>query len=1180
MLETRTLLSINATLSGGVLTFNGATSNDHLILYETNVNNVAPAAPDGFAASDTQGIVPSTPTKWLFTDVSSIVVDLSGHVGTTLTVGSGSQAAPWNFTSEPIKYTGAGSTSTLETQGVATAWSLAQDSESTTLPIIGTVNSPTPSTAPISFSGVGTLNADLTTTNTLTGEIAPSTSTWTLGTSANDGTYFDGYNTVNFSGFDTLTAGSGATNDTLVGVNSVTSTWTLSGSANDGSYNDTTDSTAVSFNNFENLTAGSGATDTLEGETGATSTWALTDSVHDGTYSDATTTVNFTGFDTLTAGSGATDTLVGETGATSTWTLSGSANDGTYGVGANTVNFTNFNTLTAGLNATDTLVGENSVDTTWTLSDSANDGTYDDTTNRSTVNFSGFDTLTAGTGTGATNTLTGENVYSDWTLGATQTYSDGSAPVAFSGFDTLKGGSGGNWFDVSASFTGSLYGGTGDYTNTFNLWSGGVITGSLYGGNNNDTDINLYGGSVSNGSSPGIVGQGGHSTINYSVPVTATVSGFNTIGYSGNDLTIGGTPTSVSGGFTGINMVVAPAGSTLTGDSNTTLSTWTLASTGGTSTYTYLDNTSSNTVGSLTFAGFDTLQGGTGSNTFVVSTAFSGSLRGGGVNTSPGTAIFDLNAGGSVSNGISPGIVGQSGDSTINYSAAVNVNLSGHNTYGYNGSEATSVSGGFTGINTVNANAITGGTLTGDSNTSTWDLAALTFQDTSPSTLLTLTFSHFGTLVGGSGTDTFSIDASTAPRLNLEGGGSGSHDYFVFAAGHTLNGTINGEAGTSTLDYSSYTSPVTVNLGTAMATGTLGISNIKNLDGTTTTGTTTLVGPNAVTTWTISAANGGSLSSGFTFSSVQKLSGGVRANTFDLDSGASVSGTITGGSTSDTLNLEGSGAATVNIGVNSADTTTGNNLGYVSIGSTTVLNFSGIANVTGTTGTDNYVLSNGMGLTGTLTGGGGTDTINYSAYTTGVRVNLTTGVDSATCIDGGRAGGITGIANVVGGNGNDILIGDANTTNLTDGSGNDIIVGGGGAVTITGGTGDDIIITGSSTGAATVYGDGDGGKDLTIGGSYTQQTNLAALNSLMAEWSRTDEGVSPSTRISHLNGTVVGGRNGEYFLNASTVHTDSAIAALYGGDGNTIPSSGNNWFIASSTGKVKDKAGSDIITVL
>ena len=202
---------------------------------------------------------------------------------------------------------------------------------------------------------------------------------------------------------------------------------------------------------------------------------------------------------------------------------------------------------------------------------------------------------------------------------------------------------------------------------------------------------------------------------------------------------------------------------------------------------------------------------------------------------------------------------------------------------------------------------------------------------------------------------------------------------------------------------------------------------------------------------------------------------------------------------------------------------TANNAGYVEFGSSTthVLTFSRIANVwerpsrhrqaTPTTSpterSEGYL--HGDSVTNTI------NTLNYTGYTTSVRVNLTTGVDSATSIDGGLANGISNIENVTGGSGNDILIGNAQTTILKDGNGNDIIVGGGGPITITGGTGNDIIITGSSSAAATVHGVATGGmtggNDLVIGGSWgSNQTNLADLNSLMAEWSRT--GVSSTKR--------------------------------------------------------------------
>ena len=231
---------------------------------------------------------------------------------------------------------------------------------------------------------------------------------------------------------------------------------------------------------------------------------------------------------------------------------------------------------------------------------------------------------------------------------------------------------------------------------------------------------------------------------------------------------------------------------------------------------------------------------------------------------------------------------------------------------------APAVTDPFTGIDVLIGSGT--GTLTGEGVASTWNLnSTQTYYDSTA----TLTFSGFGTLDGGSaGSNKFNILANFSSGLNLNGG-AGSND-FVFHNGGSLNdnggslnGTINGQTATSsTIDYSAYTSPVTVNLGTGASTGTSGISNIGNLDG---GSNTTLVGPNAVTTWTIDGANAGSLGSGFTFSSVKNLSGGVFANTFDLSLAGSVSGAITGGSTNDTLDLSGLSAdATVNVTNNNA----------------------------------------------------------------------------------------------------------------------------------------------------------------------------------------------------------------------------------------------------------------------
>jgi hypothetical protein len=79
---------------------------------------------------------------------------------------------------------------------------------------------------------------------------------------------------------------------------------------------------------------------------------------------------------------------------------------------------------------------------------------------------------------------------------------------------------------------------------------------------------------------------------------------------------------------------------------------------------------------------------------------------------------------------------------------------------------------------------------------------------------------------------------------------------------------------------------------------------------------------------------------------------------------------------------------------------TGSNAG--NLGGAANIAFSNIQNLTGGTGADVFILGDGVGITGVLTGGGGTDTLDYSAYTRAVSVNFTAGTATGT-------GGIAGI---------------------------------------------------------------------------------------------------------------------------------------------------------------------------
>jgi Ca2+-binding RTX toxin-like protein len=203
--------------------------------------------------------------------------------------------------------------------------------------------------------------------------------------------------------------------------------------------------------------------------------------------------------------------------------------------------------------------------------------------------------------------------------------------------------------------------------------------------------------------------------------------------------------------------------------------------------------------------------------------------------------------------------------------------------------------------------------------------------------------------------------------------GGADADDFVFADGGGVSGVIDGSGGINTLDYSAYTTAVTVNLETGEATGTAGMKNIQNLVGG--QGVDTIIGPDTDTTWNITGAD------------------------------------------------------------------TGNVAGII---------FAGFENLTGGTGADTFVFADGSSMSGVIDGGGGINSLDYSAYTTDVRVDLGAGTAEGT-------GGVNNIQNVKGGSGNDILIGNAQTNTLIAGAGDDALTGGPGVDVIDGGSGTDTL---------------------------------------------------------------------------------------------------------------------------
>jgi hypothetical protein len=272
-------------------------------------------------------------------------------------------------------------------------------------------------------------------------------------------------------------------------------------------------------------------------------------------------------------------------------------------------------------------------------------------------------------------------------------------------------------------------------------------------------------------------------------------------------------------------------------------------------------------------------------------------------------------------------------------------------------------------------------------------------------TLNGIAFSNATSLTGGTNTDTFNFQPGGSIPGNLDGGGGGD-----------------------TLNYSGVAGPVTVNLQSHTAPGIGGtFSNITSVVGS--AASDTLVGPDAGATWNLTGANSGTVA-GVSFSSFEKLQGGSGDDKFVFAAAGSVSGNIDGGAGSNTLdysalgtpvsvNLQtrtasGVGGTFANIGTviggSGSNTLTGPDaaaswsLTGSNSGSVNGTNFSAFANLQGGTGDDQFLFQPGGSVSGNINGGGGTNTLDYSALAGPVTVNFFTGTASDI---GGTFAGIT-----------------------------------------------------------------------------------------------------------------------------------------------------------------------------
>jgi len=632
--------------------------------------------------------------------------------------------------------------------------------------------------------------------------------------------------------------------------------------------------------------------------------------------------------------------------------------------------------------------------------------------------------------------------------------------VAFNGVATAIDGQGGtdtldfsayttalNFALTSASlsgFVGSVAPIIGGFTNIDNLLGGSAndtLTGLAADGvwNLTGADSGAYTSTntLTFASFQSLIGLGGADRFVFAdgATISGTLdggAGSDTLDYTAYTTSVNvnlatGTATGTGGVIRIENVIGGSANDTLTGDGNANILNGGLGDdilTGGAGDDTYLfgDAANPNSWGNDTV--IELAGGGNDTVDFSATTADLDVTFGVGITVTDG--VNTMTSGGNVEN-----FVGGSGVATFHLDDAStkNVTLTGLGTL-------IGFQGNVNGINFDNVDYLVAGAAVNDSLTGA-DLVAdwlfdLSGFHTYTSGGRTLTFSGFEILRGGALADTFVFpDGFT----------------YVFPDGFTYAGSINGQGGVDTLDFSGYTTARNVTLTAAGATdgfnGTTadivgGFSNIDNLVGSTAS-TDTLTGANLANTWTLDAitsvaASGRTL----TFSNFESLVGGTAADTFLVAEGASFAGTIDGGAGSDTLSYAGNTSArTVTVtGLGATDGFTGTAdgvNGFTNINALVGGNANDIFNglnapstwaVTGGTNL-NYTSGNSLSLTGfeTLVGGNANDTLTFAAL--GAAQNLTLAALGA--VDGFdiTAASFTGVFQnmntLVGGTGSDVL---------------------------------------------------------------------------------------------------------------------------------------------------------------
>ena len=248
-------------------------------------------------------------------------------------------------------------------------------------------------------------------------------------------------------------------------------------------------------------------------------------------------------------------------------------------------------------------------------------------------------------------------------------------------------------------------------------------------------------------------------------------------------------------------------------------------------------------------------------------------------------------------------------------------------------------------------------------------------------------------------------------------------------------------------------------------------------------------------------------------------------------------------------------------------------------GSGNDLLYGGIGNDFLSGGDGNDLLDGGLG-NDIITGGSGLDTVTYSWATSAVSVNLYT--TTAQNTGAGGTDTITTVENVIGGTGNDKIIGNGAANTLYGSTGNDLLYGGAGDDFLSGGDGNDLL-------------DGGLGNDHLNGGNgvdtvtYTWTTTAVSVNLNTTTAQNTGAGGTDTiTAVENViggagNDTIIGNSaantlNG--YLGNDSLNGGSGNDELIGGLGKDIMTggAGNDVFVFRATTETLSGTNRDIIT--